>query len=178
MSDSATTPRGRLVASSAGGWLVVCGLVLLLWPAATIRVVVVLVGLGALGFGVSELSRVFAGGDSARDLWSGLIALASILGGVVVLLSPLVSLGAARVVVGLYWLVAGLVEAAAALARHDGRIERFSIGVLSLAAGAAALLPAVPGTVLVWLAGAWLVLVGLVVLVLSRVAAPGAPAPS
>jgi uncharacterized membrane protein HdeD (DUF308 family) len=70
MSDSAATSRRRLVTSSAGGWLIVCGLVLLLWPGATIRVLVVLVALGALGFGISELSRVVAGGGRAPDLWA------------------------------------------------------------------------------------------------------------
>jgi uncharacterized membrane protein HdeD (DUF308 family) len=171
MAEVASGSERRRLATAAGGWLVLCGLVLLLWPAATIRVVVVLVGLGALGFGVSELSRVFAGG-ARPELWSGLIALANIIGGAVVLAAPLVSLDAARVVVGVYWLVAGLVEVVGALARHDGRIERFSVGVLSLAAGAIAFVSAISGVVFVWLAGGWLVLVGLAVLALGRLASP------
>jgi uncharacterized membrane protein HdeD (DUF308 family) len=171
MSEVVSGSDRRRLATAAGGWLVLCGVVLLVWPAATIRVVVVLVGLGALGFGASELSRVFSGG-ATPELWSGLIGLANLIGGVVVLIAPFVSLDAARVVVGIYWLVAGLVEVVGSLASHDGRIERFAIGVLSLAAGAIALVPAISGVVFVWLAGAWLVVVGLVVLALSRLASP------
>ncbi|MFU8840601.1 MAG: hypothetical protein ACNA8R_07735 [Nitriliruptoraceae bacterium] len=53
-------------------------------PRSTPHVVVALVGLGALGFGVNELSRVFTSGTKP-ELWSGLIALANIIGGAVVL---------------------------------------------------------------------------------------------
>lgn len=169
----ARSDRSR-AASAAGGWLVVCGVVLLAWPAATIRVVVLFVGLGAIGVGVHELVRVFGGARSKLGLWSGLIGLANLLGGIVVMIAPFVSLDAARLVVGVYWLVAGLIETVGSLARPDGRLERFSVGVLSLAAAAAALVPAVPGTALVWLAGAWLVVVGLVVLALGRIAASSA----
>jgi len=144
MSDVVPGSDHRRLATVAGSWIVLCGLVLLLWPAVTIRVVVVLVGLGALGFGISELYRVFSGG-ARPDLGSGLIGLANLIGGAVVLLAPLVSLDAARVVVGVYWLVAGLVEVIGALVKHDGRIERFAVGVLSLAAGVIALLPAISG---------------------------------
>jgi uncharacterized membrane protein HdeD (DUF308 family) len=173
MSEVQPRTDRRRVSTAVGGWIVLCGLVLLLWPGATIRVVVVLVGLGAFGFGVSELARVFAAGGTTLEVWSGLIALANVIGGVFVLLSPFVSLDAARTVVGLYWLVAGLIEVVSALVKPEGRIERFSVGVLSLAAGAVAvLLPAISVLVFVWLAGAWLVVVGLVVLVLGRLATP------
>jgi uncharacterized membrane protein HdeD (DUF308 family) len=177
MSDVEPRTDRRRVTTAVGGWIVLCGLVLLLWPGATIRVVVVLVGLGAVGFGVSELSRVFAGGETTLQVSSGLIGLANVIGGVLVLLSPFVSLDAARTVVGIYWLIAGLVEVVGALVKPEGRIERFSVGVLSLAAGAVAvLLPAISVLVFVWLAGAWLVVVGLVVLVLDRLASPGSSA--
>lgn len=174
MSEVRSGGDRRQVATVVGGWIVLCGVVLLVWPGATIRVVVVLVGLGAFGFGVSELSRVFAAGGTTLEVWSGLIALANVIGGVFVLLSPFVSLDAARTVVGIYWLVAGLIEVIGALVRPEGRIERFAVGVLSLAAGAVAvLLPALSLVVFVWLAGGWLLVVGLVVLVLGRLAGPG-----
>jgi len=73
-----------------------------------------------------------------------LIALVNIFGGVVIIATRFISLGALAVVLGVYWLVAGDIGLLGGLARQEGRIERASIGLLSLVAGLLALLlPAV-----------------------------------
>lgn len=65
-----------------------------------------------------------------------------------------VALESLGVVLGVYWVVAGVVALVGSAVRRDGRIERLAVGVLSLSAGVLVLvLPPVSPVVLVWLAG-------------------------
>jgi uncharacterized membrane protein HdeD (DUF308 family) len=171
MSNVAPVTDDRRTGLAVGGWVILCGLALVLWPAATIRVLVAFLGLGAISYGVSELSRVFAGAGQDLELWAGLVGLVNIFGGVIIVITPFVSRSAAVVVVGLYWLLGGIVEILGALLRSEGRLVRLPIGVLSAAMGGVVLaVPAMSIAILVWLAGAWLLAVGVVLLLASFVA--------
>ena len=153
-----------------GAAMIVVGLVLVIWPRATTLVVVTLFGPGVVLYGLIELSRVFAASDEGFDLVAGLAALVNIFGGVVIFVTRFVSLDAVAVVLGVYWAVAGVIALVGGATRHDGRVERLAVGVLSLTAGAVVLALSAPSlVVLVWFAGAWLMLVGLVVAGLTLV---------
>jgi uncharacterized membrane protein HdeD (DUF308 family) len=155
--------------------MVLVGVAIVAWPRATAIVVVTLFGLGVLLYGLLELSRVFSAGDEGFDLVAGLAALINIFGGIVIFVTRFVSVDALAVVLGVYWVVAGVVALVAASTREVGRVERFAVGVLSLTAGALALaLPALSLVVLVWFAGAWLILVGVLVAGLTLVGSSGA----
>jgi len=147
-----------------GATMMLVGIALVTWPRATAIVVVTLFGLGVLLYGLVELARVFSAADGRLDLVAGLAALINIFGGIVIFITRFVSLDALPVVLGIYWVVAGVVALAAAGTRQAGRAERLMVGVLSLTAGALTLaLPALSLVVLVWFAGLWLILVGVVV---------------
>ncbi|TVR35647.1 MAG: hypothetical protein EA388_06435 [Nitriliruptor sp.] len=171
MASVSSMPANRTTGVAFGVWVMLCGLVLVLWPAATTRVLVVFVGLGAVSYGVTELLRVYSGTGQNLELWAGLVGLVNIFGGVVIVITPFVSTSAAGVVVGLYWLAGGIVEIAGALLRPDGRLVRFPIGVLSAALGGVVLaVPTMSILILVWLAGAWLMAMGLVLLLAGFIA--------
>jgi uncharacterized membrane protein HdeD (DUF308 family) len=180
MSNASSVTENQTAGLAFGGWVLLCGLVLVLWPSATIWVLVAFVGLGAVSYGVSELLRVFAGTGQNLELWAGLVGLVSIFGGVVIVITPFISTSAAQIVVGLYWLAGGIVEIVGALVRTDGRLVRLPIGVLSAALGGVVLaVPAMSILILVWLAGVWLLAMGLVLLLAGFIAGSNrTPAPT
>jgi uncharacterized membrane protein HdeD (DUF308 family) len=159
------------VASEAGRamvglLLVACGVVLLAWPAATTRVLAVAFGVGGVVYGIGELSRLYLDRAEALDLWSGLIGIASIFAGAVVVVTSLVAPPAVAVVLGASWVVLGLLELAVGLVMGWSQALRVPVGIISIAAGLTVALASPVGPVLlVWLGGLWLVLVGIVVAV-------------
>lgn len=158
-----------------GVLLLAIGIALVAWPAATSRVVTTLVGVGAVVYGVSELLRVFAGG-AHLDVWSGLVGLVSLFGGMVVIVTGSVSDLAAGVMVGLLWVVLGVMDLAGGLFRPQGREVRLPIGLASLLLGIIVLAaPSVALPILVWIAGVWLLGLGLI-MVLAGIIAARAPA--
>jgi uncharacterized membrane protein HdeD (DUF308 family) len=111
-----------------------------------------------------------------REIWllvlRGVVAIAF---GVLAILWPGVTLLALALLFGAYVLVDGVLTMIGAFRRRDGATQRTAyilIGLLSIAAGAVALLwPGVTALVLVVLVGAWAVVTGL----LAIVAATRAP---
>lgn len=163
-SNDATAPKARTL----GIVLVFAGLVLLVWPAATTRVLASWVGLGAVVYGVRELTRVFAGDGGRIEFSAGLLGLISVFGGVVIAVTPFVSETASSTLIGVYWLIAGLFEVAGAFLRPAARLERLLVGVISLAAGGLVLaLPTASLLVVVWLSGGWLLSAGAIVLLID-----------
>lgn len=133
-------------------------------PAATTLVLVALLGLGAVIYGIAELGRVFAGEGERLELWAGLIGLVSIFGGVLIFLTPLVSSVAVGTIIGAYWLVGGASEVIGAVMRPGGRIVRFLVGALSIAAGLVVVAtPTLSLVALVWFSGLWMVAAGVAV---------------
>jgi uncharacterized membrane protein HdeD (DUF308 family) len=144
--------------------MVVTGILLLAWPGATTLVLVALLGLGAVTYGIAELSRVFAGEGERLELWAGLIGLVSIFGGVLIFLTPLVSSVAVGTIIGAYWLVGGVSEVIGAVIRPGGRVVRLLVGVLSVAAGLVVLAsPTLSLVALVWFSGLWMVAAGIAI---------------
>ena len=167
-----TAHRGVVGARALGPMLLLTGSVLLFWPAASTRVLASLVGVGAVVFGIRELTRSFGGEVPRIDFTATLLGLVSVFGGVVIVLTPTVSDTASSTVIGVYWLIAGALEVAGALLRPAARLERLLLGVISLAAGVLVLvLPDVSLVVFVWFAGGWLLAAGAIVLMVGSMRA-------
>ena len=153
--------------------LVLAGLVLLSWPATTTRVLALLVGFGAIAYGTSELARIYRGDGDHLEFSAGMIGLVSVFGGVVIALTPLVSESATATVIGIYWLLGGVVEVAGAFLRSVARLERLLVGVISAVVGALVLvLPPASIVVLVWFAGGWLLAAGAIVILMRSLTHP------
>ncbi|MBF9067091.1 HdeD family acid-resistance protein [Streptacidiphilus fuscans] len=164
-------------------WLVggiltlVAGIILLSWPHATVRVAAVVIGLQLLLSGVVRFVRAFGQrdpADSSRGL-QVLVALLAILAGVLVLRHQLQTVGFLTILVGLYWLVGGVVTIYLAIDRpipHRGWI--LALGSLGVVAGVVLLSsPVNSAIVLTRLLGVWLILMGALDLLLAVVVRMG-----
>lgn len=172
MSTSAVGAEG-MPARIAGswGWLLafgvltfVAGLFALTWPGRTVVVLALVFGAqlvvgGIFWFGAALSSRQGTGGQLV-------LAVLAVIAGIVCLRSPVQIALLLPLVLGLYWIVNGLIEMFQALTRGEDVPARgwaVAAGVLGVLAGIAVLV--YPGTgllVLGWVLGFWLVVYGVI----------------
>lgn len=152
------------------GWLLgfgvltlVAGLVAVAWPGRTVLVLALVFGAqllvgGIFWFGAAVSSR---GQGTAGQI---VLAVLAVISGIVCLRSPFQVALVLPLVLGLYWIINGLVEMFQAVTRGEEAPARgwaIAMGVLSLLAGIAVLV--YPGTgllVLGWVLGFWLIVYG------------------
>ncbi|MFD7303781.1 HdeD family acid-resistance protein [Streptomyces pharetrae] len=150
-----------LVASAVG--TLVPGVLILVWPQATLHVLAVLLGLYLLVTGVFRFVAVFA--RTGHERLPGLLtAVLYVLAGVLCLRDPLQTITVLSLVVGMVWLVSGILTLYTALAVEDLPHRGVVLGtaVLGVVAGIVVLtLPAESARALTRLLGLWLVLLGL-----------------
>ncbi|MFD0372423.1 HdeD family acid-resistance protein [Streptomyces sp. NPDC127114] len=138
------------------------GVMVLVWPEATLHVLAVLIGVYLLVIGGFRFVAVF-GRDSDRV--PGLIvAVLYVLGGVLCLRNPLQTIAVLSLIVGAVWLVSGIVTLYTAVATknmpHRGIV--MAVAALGIVAGIVVLaLPTESARALTRLLGLWLVLLGL-----------------
>ncbi|MFI2630975.1 HdeD family acid-resistance protein [Streptomyces collinus] len=158
------------------------GVLILVWPEATLHVVAVLMGLYLLAAGAFRFVATFARQEQGHRLPSLLLAVLYVLAGVLCLRNPLQTITALSLIVGLVWLVSGMLTLYTALAARDLPHRGFLLGaaVLGIVAGIVVLaLPAESARALTRLLGLWLVLLGLAEAGLAfawRAALRGSPA--
>src|SRR5215469_10600937 len=117
----------------------VLGLIIVVWPHATLSVIAVLLGIQLLVFGIIGLIAGFtasgeSGGVRTADVVLGLLG---ILVGLYFIRHLTVTVALLAVLVGLYWVLRGIVDliVAALAGPVPGRWVKAVIGVISLAAG-------------------------------------------
>lgn len=146
---------------------VVAGLAMLAWPEETVLVVAVLIGLQLLVNGVVRVVQSLAADDAGggeRTLVA-LLGILSILVGVLCLRNILQTVAVLTVLVGVFWLVAGIIDLIVGLSPGSGagRGWRLLSGALAVVAGIAVLAyPGISLGALVILFGIYLLLFGLV----------------
>jgi uncharacterized membrane protein HdeD (DUF308 family) len=153
-----------------GALSVAAGLAMLAWPAETVLVIAVVIGLQLLVNGVVRLVQSFAADDGSggeRTLVA-LLGIFSILVGVLCLRNILQTVTVLAILVGLFWLVGGIIEVIGGLSTGSvpGRGWRLLSGALGVVAGIAVL--AYPGISLGALAvvfGVYLLLFGVISIV-------------
>ncbi|OQD57739.1 hypothetical protein BM536_001245 [Streptomyces phaeoluteigriseus] len=166
--DDPAKALGRL--GRSGTWLLasavatlVLGVLILVWPDATLHVLAVLIGLYLLVGGTFRFVDVFARAGHER-LPGLLMAVLYILAGVLCLRNPLQTINALSLIVGAVWLVSGILTLYTALAAENLPHRGVVLGaaVLGIVAGIVVLaLPAESARALTRLLGLWLVLIGL-----------------
>ncbi|MEV7891607.1 HdeD family acid-resistance protein [Streptomyces sp. NPDC002817] len=139
------------------------GLLILVWPDATLHVLAVLIGLYLLVTGAFRFVGVFARAADER-LAGLLLAVLYVLAGVLCLRNPLQTIAALSLITGGVWLVSGILTLYTAVAVQDlpHRGVVMLVAVLGIVAGIVVLaLPAESARALTRLLGLWLVLLGL-----------------
>ncbi|WP_406723882.1 DUF308 domain-containing protein [Streptomyces sp. GD-15H] len=145
------------------------GVLVLVWPEATLHVLAVLIGLHLLVAGAFRFVAVFAREGHER-LPGLLLAVLYVLTGVLCLRNPLQTITALSLIVGVVWLVSGVLTLYTALAAQDLPHRGVVLGtaVLAIVAGIVVLaLPAESARALTRLLGLWLVLLGLAEVVVA-----------
>jgi uncharacterized membrane protein HdeD (DUF308 family) len=155
--------------ATIGVLTVVLGGFVIAWPDTTLKVLSVLLGIQLLIFGLYRLVRAFADDTVSKGL-SGFVGVLGLIAGVVVVRNPFETVEVLAVILGVLWIVAGAIDLIGSLA-DDTLPERGWIafgGVLSIAAGI--IVVAWPGPtvlVLAWIAGLYLIVLGLYLIVTS-----------
>ncbi|MEV8593104.1 DUF308 domain-containing protein [Streptomyces sp. NPDC052012] len=139
------------------------GVLILVWPEATLHVVAVCLGLYLLVTGGFRFVAVFAREGHER-LPGLLLAVLFLLAGVLCLRNPLQTVAALSLIIGVVWLVSGVLTLYTAIAvevlPHRGVV--LGAAVLGIVAGIVVLaLPAESARALTRLLGLWLVLLAL-----------------
>jgi uncharacterized membrane protein HdeD (DUF308 family) len=141
--DRAGTEIGRLLPwwspLSSGALFVVFGVVVLVWPDATLFTFAVLTGVWLVMLGVSRLVGAFyrvAGTTTGQHVLSGIVGVLYIVAGVLCLRDLVLSLALISAVVALQWLLAGIADISIGT-QADGaqRVWLIIAGVLSFVLG-------------------------------------------
>ncbi|MFF7070796.1 HdeD family acid-resistance protein [Streptomyces pseudovenezuelae] len=146
------------------------GVLVLVWPDETLHVLAVLIGLYLLVTGAFRFVAVFSRSTPGERLPGLLTAVLCVLAGVLCLRNPLQSIAALSLIVGVVWLVTGILTLYTAITAEDLPHRAFVVGaaVIGIVAGIVVLaLPAESARALTRLLGLWLVLLGLFELVLA-----------
>jgi uncharacterized membrane protein HdeD (DUF308 family) len=172
MSDSQPvgTPVEQLAAAGRSwGWLLAFGIITLLtgiivlaWPGPTVLVIAVVFGVQLLVGGLFWFVSALAS-EEKHTATRILLAVLAIVVGVVVLRSPATVALLLPLVLGLFWMVSGIIETFHALVAREITSRGWAVasGLLGLLAGIVLL--AYPGVGLVtmtYLLGVWLVIYG------------------
>lgn len=156
--------RGWRIAFGAVTALV--GLLMLLWPDATLLTVAVLLGLQLIVAGIFRIVTAFAQdaeSGAARALFL-VLGLLLIIAGVLCLRAPVRTVGILVLLFGLTWVVSGVIEMFQAFGGGGGRA--FLFGLISLLAGIVVLFyPVTSVVVMIWLFGIALVAIGIAAIV-------------
>ncbi len=152
--------------------MIAVGIMLLVWPSATLTVVAILIGAALLVTGVLRLfDGAFGHGESggmrAADIVIGILA---IVAGLYCLKHHSLTVLVVALVVGVIWIIHGISDliVAATSGKVPGRGLRAVSGVFSLAAGLVILFwPGISLVLLLTILGAWLLFYGVMLAVLA-----------
>jgi uncharacterized membrane protein HdeD (DUF308 family) len=152
--------------------MLAAGILLLVWPKATLNVVAILIGAALLVAGVFRLvdgvmARGQGGGMRAADVVIGLLA---IVAGLYCIKHHALTILVVALVVGAFWIIHGVGDliTAATQGKVPGRGTRIFTGVFSLAAGLVVLFwPGISLVLLLTVLGAWLLFYGVVLAFLA-----------
>ncbi|MFD9466489.1 HdeD family acid-resistance protein [Streptomyces sp. NPDC060027] len=146
------------------------GILVLVWPEETLHILAVLLGLYLLVIGLFRFVSVFGHREQGNRFAALLISVLYVLAGVLCLRNPLQTIAALSLIVGIVWLVSGVLTAYTAIASKDLPHRGFVLcaAAIGIIAGIVVLaLPTESARALTRLLGLWMVLIGLVELAVA-----------
>ena len=158
---SQTESRSRWwVDAGLGAVFVAIGILLLAWPGRTVVVTAVLVGLYLLVAGALRIGLAIWD-DTLQDRWAmGLVGLAGLLAGLIILRNPSGSIELVALVLGLYWVFSGALDIFAGVTHRQGGSAAGGV-VAVVAGGVLVLWLDISLSVLAFLGGLLAVILGL-----------------
>jgi len=158
---------------------IIGGALALVWPGITILALVILLGIELVFWGVMLMVNAFETGQGR--VLAVILGVLALIAGAMLFLQPLRNVGSVVIVLSVFWVVGGLIEAIESIVER-GRNWGWELtsGLLSVAAGVVAIVwPGITLLVIAVMAGVWMIMIGLTRLFAAfsrpRMAAP-APA--
>ena len=168
--DDLASAQGVLIAQSwlatviLGAVTLILGLIVSFHPGGSLNVVAVLLGILAICSGIFHLVRIFGRGEAHR-VWSGIVGLAFIVVGVVLIRHLHLTIALIGLYVGITWIVQGVTSLIVSVSggEREGRGWWIFFGVVSLIAGIVVVAtPVTSLTVLALLLGISFIIMGII----------------
>lgn len=163
-----SVPWWLLIISGIAG--IIIGFMVIAWPDKTLLVFAVLAGIYLLIFGAVRFAWAIFDSTTPQR---GLTMLTGVLGfvvGLLIMREPARSIAVFVILLGLYWVISGAIETFTAVTHSDTSQRGLAIflGALRFVTGLLVLAwPGITLLVLAWVAGAYLILTGVVEIVLG-----------
>lgn len=177
-SSAATTPNdfADVLADLGGAWgwvlgfgivSIIAGIIAFFFTGATLVAIAILFGLQLVFAGIFRFMATFAipGHHAWLRALTGLLAVVSLAVGLYLVAHPLITLLVLAFVLGIFWVVSGVVELFVAIENHDtpGRAWVALSGVLGIVAGlVVTFYPGISLVALTIVLGFWLVIFGVI----------------
>ena len=160
MMQSLADHWGLVVAMGVASILL--GIAAIAWPGATLLTIAIFFAAWLLISGVVDVVQSFTtDGDTGGRVLHALIGVLSVIVGFALLRTPFQSLEVLIFVVGIFWLVQGIVTFISAFQRKQNRGWQLFMGVLGVLAGIVILVyPISSAVTLALFGGIWLILLG------------------
>jgi uncharacterized membrane protein HdeD (DUF308 family) len=151
---------------------IIMGLVLLIWPGHTLSLVAALIGVWLCLVGIVRLVEASMTRGSTRNtrVLTAAVGLLYLVIGIICLRNLLGSIALLASVIGIMWVIGGVIEMIAAFSRGSGwgKVGGLILGLASMIVGFVLLVwPQQSLTVIVWVVGLWLLAIGVIQLVLA-----------
>jgi uncharacterized membrane protein HdeD (DUF308 family) len=175
MGNDVSDVLGRV--GAAWGWLlafgiisILAGLVAIFLPGATLLAIAILFGVQLVLAGIFRFVGAFAVPKESGWLraLTALLAVFSLIVGIYLIGHPVLSLLVLAIVLGIYWIIAGVIELFVAIGHPElqGRGWLIATGVLSVVAGGLVFFfPGISLLVLTLVLGIWLIVYGVILVV-------------
>ena len=161
---------------------IIIGVLAIAYPGATVVTVAIFFAAWLFVTGIYEVIVSFTrDGDTAMRVFHAIIGVLAVIVGFALLRSPFQSVEVLIFVLGVFWLVQGIMTFAAAFSVKQGRNWGIFIGILGVLAGIVILVyPISSAVTLAIIGGIWLIILGIMQIAagwrLRRVRSLGAPA--
>jgi uncharacterized membrane protein HdeD (DUF308 family) len=146
-----------------GAASVILGLIVAIQPTTSLNVIAVLLGILLIFSGIYHIVEAFSASEQGR-VWRGIAGILFILGGTILIRHLNLSLALIGLVIGLIWIVQGVLTLLAGVSVGRGTPGRWwpvVFGIISLAAGIVVVsTPVTAVTTLATLLGIWFVVMG------------------
>ena len=113
---------------------IAAGIILIVWPGPSLVTIAVIIGIFLLVDGVVDVILSIAGKGEGRGLVA-VLGVLSIIAGLIMVKHPFSALAVLVIIIGIWFIVAGVVRFVAAFSDDDNRGANIAVGILDVFAG-------------------------------------------
>jgi uncharacterized membrane protein HdeD (DUF308 family) len=113
---------------------IAAGIILILWPGPSLVTIAVIIGIFLLIDGIVDVVLAIVSKGEGRGLLA-VLGVLSVIAGLICIKNPFSALAALVIIVGIWFVVAGVIRFIAAFSDHEQRGANIVIGILDIVAG-------------------------------------------